>query len=199
MTDIWPDATLPPSADLLQTLAALDRGRQDTALDANTRALLDRAHAALHSAIDENESERLRYTALFDAVPDPVSILDWDGTVLDLNKAGLAAYRRPRSEIVGQPIEVLNPDLPKDHLVPVWEALLRGDTYAVEVANMRGDGSRFPVEVHSAGFDYKGKKRIVAVARDLSKRWQAHTTMTFSTACGIRICQSRTLVRLYQR
>ncbi len=175
MTDIWPDATLPPSADLLQTLAALDRARQDAALDADTRALLDRAHAALHSAIDENESERLRYTALFDAVPDPVSILDWDGTVLDLNKAGMAAYRRPRNEIVGQPIEVLNPDLPKDHLVPVWEALLRGETYAVEVANMRGDGSRFPVEVHSAGFDYKGKKRIVAVARDLSSRWQAET------------------------
>ncbi len=175
MTDIWPDATLPPSADLLQTLAALDRARQDAALDADTRALLDRAHAALRSAIDDNESERLRYTALFDAVPDPVSILDWDGTVLDLNKAGMAAYRRPREEIVGQPIEVLNPDLPKDHLVPVWEALLRGETYAVEVANMRGDGSRFPVEVHSAGFVYKGKKRIVAVARDLSKRWQAET------------------------
>ena len=175
MTDAWSDPALPPSADMLQTLAALDLARQNAALDADTRVLLDRAHAALHSAIDENESERLRYTALFDAVPDPVSILDWDGTVLDLNKAGLAAYRRPRDEIVGQPIEVLNPDLPKDHLVPVWEALLRGDTYAVEVANMRGDGSRFPVEVHSAGFDYKGKKRIVAVARDLSKRWQAET------------------------
>ncbi len=175
MTDTWPDPALPPSADMLQTLAALDLARQDAALDADTRALLDRAHAALHSAIDENESERLRYTALFDAVPDPVSILDWDGTVLDLNKGGMAAYRRPREEIVGQPIEVLNPDLPKDHLVPVWEALLRGETYAVEVANMRGDGSRFPVEVHSAGFDYKGKKRIVAVARDLSKRWQAET------------------------
>ncbi len=175
MTDTWPDPTLPPSADMVQTLAELDRARQDAALDANTRALFDHAHGALQRAIDDTESERLRYTALFNAMPDPVSILDWDGTVLDLNKAGLAAYRRPRNEIVGQPIEVLNPDLPKDHLVPVWEALLRGDTYAVEVANMRGDGSRFPVEVHSAGFDYKGKKRIVAVARDLSKRWQAET------------------------
>ena len=175
MTDGWPDPGAPPSVDTMQTLAALDRARQDAALDADTRALLDRAHAALHTALDETQSERLRYTALFDAIPDPVSILDWDGTVLDLNKAGMAAYRLPRGEIIGQPIEVLNPDLPKDHLVPVWEALNRGDTYAVEVANMRGDGSRFPVEVHSAGFDYKGKKRIVAVARDLSNRWQAET------------------------
>jgi diguanylate cyclase (GGDEF)-like protein/PAS domain S-box-containing protein len=175
MTDAWPDPALPPSVEMTQTLAALDQARQDTALDAATRALLGRAHAALSAAIDDTESERLRYTALFDAVPDPVSILDWDGTVLDLNKAGMAAYQRPRDQIVGQPIEVLNPDLPPDHMVPVWEALSRGETYAVEVANMRGNGSRFPVEVHSAGFDYKGRKCIVAVARDLSKRWQAET------------------------
>jgi diguanylate cyclase (GGDEF)-like protein/PAS domain S-box-containing protein len=175
MTDAWPDPALPPSVEMTQTLAALDQARKDTALDAATRALLGRAHAALSAAIDDTESERLRYTALFDAVPDPVSILDWDGTVLDLNKAGMAAYQRPRDQIVGQPIEVLNPDLPPDHMVPVWEALSRGETYAVEVANMRGDGSRFPVEVHSAGFDYKGRKCIVAVARDLSKRWQAET------------------------
>ncbi len=175
MIDPWPDHTLPPCTDMAQTLADLDQARHDPAQDAGTRALLDRAHAALQSAIDETESERLRYTALFDAVPDPVSILDWDGTVLDLNKAGMAAYRRPRAEIVGQPIEILNPDLPQDHLVPVWEALSRGETYVVEVANMRADGTRFPVEVHSAGFDYKGRKRIVAVARDLSNRWQAET------------------------
>lgn len=175
MTDAWPDPTLPPSVEMTQTLAALDQARQDTALDPATRALLERAHAALSAAIDDTESERLRYAALFDAVPDPVSILAWDGTVLDLNKTGMAAYNRSRDEIVGKPIEVLNPDLPKGHMVPVWEALNRGETYVVEVANMRGDGSRFPVEVHSAGFDYKGDKCIVAVARDLSNRWQAET------------------------
>jgi diguanylate cyclase (GGDEF)-like protein/PAS domain S-box-containing protein len=171
--DLADDAAPIAATDLSATLDALAAARQDPALDAETRALMVRAHAALLSALAETESERLRYTALFDAVPDPVSILDWDGTVLDLNKAGLAAYRRPREEIVGQPIEVLNPDLPKDHMVPVWEALSRGETYVVEVANMRGDGNRFPVEVHTAGFDYKGKRRMVAVARDLSNRWTA--------------------------
>ena len=114
-----------------------------------------------------------RYRALFDAVPDPVSIIDWDGTVLDLNKAGMAAYQRPREEIVGQPIDVLNPDLPRDHMDPVWEALNRGETYVIEVTNMRGDGTRFPVEVHSAGFEHEGERCIVAVARDLSGRREA--------------------------
>nr|WP_255656580.1 EAL domain-containing protein [Lysobacter lactosilyticus] len=119
------------------------------------------------------ETERHRFRVLFDAVPDPVSIIDWDGTVLDLNKAGMAAYSRPREDIIGKGIETLNPDLPRDHLAPVWEVLNRGGTYVVEVTNMRADGTRFPVEVHSAGFDDEGRRCIVAVARDLSRRHEA--------------------------
>ncbi|HZV23417.1 MAG TPA: EAL domain-containing protein, partial [Luteimonas sp.] len=79
----------------------------------------------------------------------------------------------PREDIVGKPIEVLNPDLPRGHMGPVWEMLNRGGTYVVEVTNMRADGTRFPVEVHSAGFIDEGHRRIVAVARDLSGRHEA--------------------------
>ena len=137
------------------------------------RQRLAEAEAALQAAAAALETERNRFRALFDAVPDPVSIIDWEGTVLDLNKAGMAAYKRPREDIVGRGIETLNPDLPRDHLAPVWEVLNRGGTYVVEVTNMRADGTRFPVEVHSAGFDDEGQRRIVAVARDLSRRHEA--------------------------
>src|SRR5690606_33773797 len=71
------------------------------------------------------------------------------------------------------PIHVLNPDLPEDHMAPVLEALDRGQTYVIEVSNMRADGTRFPVEVHSAGFDHNGQRCVVAVARDLSRRREA--------------------------
>ncbi|HNV78086.1 MAG TPA: EAL domain-containing protein [Thermomonas sp.] len=136
-------------------------------------ALLLRAGDALDGAQAAIEAGNLRYRALFDAVPDPVSVLARDGTVLDLNKAGMRAYNRPREDIIGQPIEVLNPDLPRDHLVPVLETLDRGETYVIEVTNMRADGTRFPVEVHSANLLYDGQDAMVAVARDLSARHDA--------------------------
>ncbi|BDU17117.1 sensor domain-containing protein [Lysobacter auxotrophicus] len=167
------DTAPPTPADATSTLAALQEAARDEALPAATRELLLQAHAALATSLAECEAERARYRTLFDAVPDPVSIIAWDGTVLDLNKAGMDAYRRPREEIVGQPIETLNPDLPQDHMVPVWETLNRGDTYVVEVTNMRGDGTRFPVEVHTAGLTFDGHKAMVAVARDLSSRHTA--------------------------
>ncbi len=136
--------------------------------------LLEEAASAIEQAQSEIEAEHGRYRALFDAVPDPVSVIAFDGTVLDLNRAGMEAYKRPREEIVGQPIHVLNPDLPRDHMLPVVDTLRRGGTYVIEVTNMRADGSRFPVEVHSAAFQYEGREDVlVAVARDLSQRHEA--------------------------
>lgn len=163
----------PSGQETAATLAALEQSLLDPALPESARALIERVRGALLALAEEARTARQNYRSLFDAVPDPVSIIAWDGTVLDLNKAGMSAYRRPREEIVGQPIHVLNPDLPRDHMGPVHDTLSRGDTYVVDVTNMRGDGTRFPVEVHSAAFQHEGERCIVAVARDLSGRRDA--------------------------
>lgn len=160
-----------PALDAL--VQSLQQAAHDVVLPDPTRALLMESARELRAARDAIDAERTRYRALFDAVPDPVSVLTRDGTVLDLNKAGMAAYKRPREEIIGKPIDILNPELPRGHMVPVLEALDRGETYVIEVTNMRADGSRFPVEVHSANLVYDSQPAIVAVARDLSQRQEA--------------------------
>jgi diguanylate cyclase (GGDEF)-like protein/PAS domain S-box-containing protein len=163
-----------PAPGDARTLAqALQSAAADPGLSPAQQRLLLQAGDALREAQAAVEAGQQRYRALFDAVPDPVSVLARDGTVLDLNKAGMRAYKRPREDIIGQPIEVLNPDLPRDHLVPVLETLDRGETYVIEVTNMRADGTRFPVEVHSANLVYDGQDALVAVARDLSARHDA--------------------------
>ena len=115
----------------VHALAALDRALARS--PGELHGLLEEVQQALQEAMDERQLALRRYAALFDAVPDPVSILSEDGVVLDLNKAGVRAYGRPREEIIGQPIELLNPDLPSDHLDPVWEALRQGETYVIDV------------------------------------------------------------------
>ena len=134
---------------------------------------LTAAIAAITAMIRDAQAERIRYEGLFNALPDPVSIIDDDGRIIDLNQAGLDAYGRPRGELVGRLVHVINPDLPRDHMGPVLETLNRGASYVIEVNNMRADGSRFPVEVHSAAFNDRGVRHIVAVARDLSSRHEA--------------------------
>jgi len=160
-------------AEMVALLRALHEAGRDKSIDTAHARLMEQVAATLAEARKALQVEHARYRALFDAVPDPVSVLSWNGTVLDLNKAGSNAYQRPREEIIGQPIEVLNPELPKDHLIPVWDTLRRGETFVIEVTNKRANGSRFPVEVHSAMFNQDGEDCIVAVARDLSARAEA--------------------------
>ncbi|WP_140908562.1 sensor domain-containing protein [Cognatiluteimonas lumbrici] len=169
-----PDAPpQPPAPGGEDTLLALLGALGDPGLPDDARALLQDAADALQVALLVAESERVRYRALFDAVPDPVSVIAWDGTVLDLNRAGAEAYGRPAHEIIGQDINVLNPDLPRDHMGPVRDTLASGRSHVVEVTNMRADGTRFPVEVHSANFEYEAQPCVVAVARDMSGRAEA--------------------------
>ena len=162
--DRAPSAQAPAAATNAQAIAALQRALDEPGLSPALRATLYDAIEALRRSDDS------LYRAAFDAIPDLVTVLDEVGTVVEINREGTRAHRRVREEIVGQPIHVLNPELPRDHLAPVWESLNRGDSYIIEVTNKRGDGTRFPVEVHSAGFHHHGERRIIAVARDLSSR-----------------------------
>ncbi len=131
------------------------------------------AIAAIKALLSDADAERVRFAGLFNALPDPISILDDEGRILDLNEAGLDAYGLAREDLVGKLVHVINPDLPRNHMAPVLEVLNRGESYVIEVTNMRADGSRFPVEVHSAAFVDRGVRHIVAVARDLSQRHAA--------------------------
>ena len=79
-------------------------------LDANARQLIADAVAAWQDTSAARDAAERRYRSLFDAVPDPVSIIDWDGTVLDMNTAGLRLFGRPRDKLVGEPIEIINPE-----------------------------------------------------------------------------------------
>ncbi len=164
---------LPEGADACQILAKLQTACDDPRLSAPLRNLLEQACDALYAASIEAEAAHHRYQALFDAVPDPVTILDLDGVLLDANRAALKGYQRPREELVGRDISAINPELPRDPVGPVLDAFGRGDSYVVEVTNMRADGTRFPVEVHSAPFEHRGRPAILAVARDLSSRAEA--------------------------
>jgi diguanylate cyclase (GGDEF)-like protein/PAS domain S-box-containing protein len=173
-TAVGPDTSVPDFSAAETTLSALDQAL-DGGRPEDPRVLLERARQALRSTLAEGQATQRRWQALFDAMPDPVSILSETGTVLAINRAGIRAYGRTREQIVGQPIETLNPDLPENHLQPVLERFRRGESYVIQVSNMRGDGSRFPVEVHSAPYQYAGQPCIVAVARDISSRWHAES------------------------
>ncbi|RMH90774.1 EAL domain-containing protein [Lysobacter pythonis] len=148
----------------------LQRFLKDAVCPEQTRELAREALRAIKLAECAAATARSRYRRLFDAIPDAAIIIDWDGTVLDFNRAGLHLIGRSHEEVIGRHIGTLNPELPDDYLIPVQDALSRGGSHMAEVTNMRADGSRLPLEVHSGAIDFDGRQHIIAISRDLSNR-----------------------------
>ncbi len=183
------DATsLPTSSgkDGPQTAAARGTSLQDLLLrhagDATTVAAVREAMLQLAQLEQRGEAAARRYRILIDAVPDAVTVHDAEGRILEANLAAERIYGYSLEQLRRMDVYDLNPDLPRDHMRQVMHTLQLGRTDTVETTNRRGDGSRFPVEVHSNLFIDEGQPRIMAVARDIGKRREADAELRASEA-----------------
>ena len=161
------DAAAEPGEQLVVRLAAHLAAH---AASGESKELLRQALAAIRTLREDAESIRQRYIGLFNAVPDAVTLHDLKGRILDANNAACRIFGYTREELKQRGLFDLNPELPPDHLERTLREHRTGEIFSVESVNYRGDGSRFPVEVHSALFVDRGQRRILAVARDISRR-----------------------------
>ncbi|HRO64386.1 EAL domain-containing protein [Thermomonas sp.] len=172
-----PSPRPPPDPAVLSD--QLTKTAANAELPARLRTLLRKAAAALaESGAKPAAAAERRHRAFLDAIPDPTLIISRTGVILDANAAALATYGRKRHELVGHPVRRLNPGLPDNFLDPVLEMIDRGETHITQTINVHSNGTRFPVEVHSARLTSADGPVILAIARDLSARTDAGTRYT---------------------
>ncbi len=123
-----------------------------------------------------------RITSLFDAVPDSVTILDLNGNILDANAAACDTYGQSRDQLCTLNVRDLNPTLPPDRMEEVKRSFQVGEVFLHETFNAHADGTLFPVDVHSAVFMDRGEQRVLAVARDVTRRRSAENELRASEA-----------------
>lgn len=110
-----------------------------------------------------------RYRALFDLAPDCLMILDLDGTIRDINHAGLDRLGYARDEIVGKPITRFDspefaPKVPKR-----LDDVQKGGAI-FESAHLCKDGTVMPVEINARTIELDGRTVIFSIIRDISGR-----------------------------
>jgi len=107
-----------------------------------------------------------------DAIPVPATVADLDGKILHVNSRCLEALGYAADELVGQDIErVYGSTLSVEQASTIREEILK-DGWKGEVANIRKDGSVFPVYVEIETLrDSQGNPALfVGVARDISEQ-----------------------------
>ena len=114
------------------------------------------------------------YTAVFDASPDAMLVVNADGVVRDLNRQAVAMFGWSREELEGSEIERLIPDASRDrhrrHRRRYGESPKpRPMGKGLELEALRKDGTTIPVEISlSPSRLGSAQEHVICAVRDIS-------------------------------
>jgi len=122
--------------------------------------------------VNLEESEK-RFQLLVDQAGDAFFILDYEGTIREVNQRAYVSLGRSREELVGLNIAEVDVDVdPKQHKEEFWDPLGAREHITFESRHRRKDGSTFPVEIRLGRLDLEAEKLLLALARDITERKQ---------------------------
>ncbi len=174
---IWPDGTIRNIAASAVTVFAND-GRPERIIGINMD-ITDRKRT--EQSLHESETyARL----LFNAVPDPISVTDIHGEIIDINQAFEQHYNFSRDEIQGKNISEIGL-YPEDDLI-------KREKYLSEIAEDQAGNSRQhsiqlnvsstneniqTIELRSYSIEVKGRQLILNAGRDITAYKKAEDTL----------------------
>ncbi|HET9988117.1 MAG TPA: PAS domain S-box protein, partial [Kofleriaceae bacterium] len=120
-----------------------------------------------------------RFRAFVDHATDALFLLDSNGFVIDVNQSACESLGYMRAELIGMTPTEFNIDAIPGFVDDLAARFAREDTFSFDSLQRRKDGSTFPVEVRMRQF-WESGRRIVALARDITKRKEAEDKLRAS-------------------
>lgn len=123
------------------------------------------------------ESEQLiELKKAIDQASDGISVIDMGGNIIFINRAMAKMHGYNLEELVGKNISIFHTtEQLTNEVKPLFEKLIKEDSFAGEVKNLRKDGTIFPVFMSGATICEADRKpvKIVAVAHDMTEQKKA--------------------------
>ncbi|MFY8021710.1 MAG: PAS domain S-box protein [Bacteroidia bacterium] len=121
--------------------------------------------------IKKRESEILLYNKITDQISDAISVADQSGRLIYVNQSHANALGKSKEELIGMHISKMekifeNPQVWTEH----FEDVKKKGALIIEGANIKKDGTSFPVEASVNWLNLDGNEVIVAAIRDITER-----------------------------
>ncbi len=129
-------------------------------------------------SLNPAEPERFAYSTLFEAIPDALVIVDEGGRIVDVNSHAENMFAYPRTELIGQPVEVLMPERYRGRHVGQRDGYgqrphVRPMGLGLGLYGRSKDGREFPLEISLAPMQTPTGAVVVSAIRDISARRRA--------------------------
>ncbi|MFW6172651.1 MAG: PAS domain S-box protein [Elusimicrobiota bacterium] len=143
-------------------------------------------YAGIITAIDITERKQIeqqlresekRYRLLFENANDAIFVHDTEGNFLEVNSQAIKRLGYSKQEFLNMsPADIDDPAYAEKLYERINELLSKGFTF-FETIHVAKDGRKIPTELSSRVIEYKGKKAILTIARDISERKKTEDTL----------------------
>ena len=167
----------------------LKKNLAQDALDHSRNLLLALSHAVQSmyrvrtvqqmQAEEQLQTSMSTYEGIFNGITEAIYILDENGVFLRVNLGAEKMYGYPPEDFIGRTPEFLSAPR-KNDLAKVVEYVHQaylGQSVEFEFWGLRKDGAIFPKDVRLTPGTYFGKRVVIAVGRDTTRRKQAEEAL----------------------
>jgi PAS domain S-box-containing protein len=128
----------------------------------------------------KDAEEQTRYKELLENVDDAVYIMDLNGNILEANESAYSQLGYTPEMFFELNLKQITPE--NDAHLILYQLVEKAQIQTqpkinLETFHLKKNGARVPVEIHSRAITYRGKKVILNVARDVSKRFEAEKAL----------------------
>lgn len=127
-------------------------------------------HKQIEEALREREEQ---YRRIFESATDAILIIDMEGKIAAANPLAFEMYGYSEEELIGlSSSKIIRADY--FHGFKNFKKRVKATKrFYVDSVNLRKDGTEFDIEMHGAGFTYRGEPHLLSVVRDITERKQA--------------------------
>ncbi len=115
------------------------------------------------------ESES-RYRQLVETASEAIYLINEKGVVVEVNQHAEIILEKSKEEIIGQTVEVIDPNFPVAAFLEFWSSVPYDQQYVFETTHINRDGTEIPMEISGKKFKIKEETFYYGIARDIRER-----------------------------
>lgn len=141
---------------------------------------------SVHTAKDISERKRAelalrdnekKFRTLFESATDAIFIVDMAGNLIDVNRTAHERLGYSKHEMLAMSLSTLDTTEFAGSVPARMEQLREHGQAVFESAHRRKDGAVMPVEINTRVIDFEGKKAMLGIIRDITKRKHAEIAL----------------------